>query len=56
MQLTLEEEIKQALQEAIMLETASENFDRARVLDTTQRLSLAPFSFVQMVADQVLPV
>ena len=48
MQLTLEEEIKLALKEAEMLGMT----DKDKILETAQRLSGAPYSFVEQVYEQ----
>lgn len=47
--MTLEQEIQQALIESIILECGRTFYDHNHMLETAQRLSLAPFSFVQEV-------
>ena len=47
---TLKEEIIYALEEAHLMELATGGYDKNHVLETAQRLSYAPFSFVEYVA------
>ena len=47
---TLKDEILYALEEAHLMELATGRYDENRVLETAQRLSFAPFSFVKDVA------
>ena len=48
--LTLKDEILEALVEARILECAREEFDMEHVMFVAQKLSGAPFSFIQEVA------
>lgn len=50
--MTVRETIKEALEEAIILECAREEFDRDNMILTAMRLSGAPFSFVEQVAHE----
>lgn len=51
---TIENEIIDALNEAIIMESANTVFSREHVLEVAQRLSLCPFSFVELVAQKHL--
>lgn len=49
MKADLREEIVEAIEEAIILQCALDQYDEDHVLYVAQRLSRAPFSFVQKV-------
>lgn len=51
--LTLEQNIRDAIQEAMILETARDSFDRENVIYTAQRLSGAPYSFVKEIFSEM---
>lgn len=50
--MTVRETIKEALEEAVIMECAREEFDRDNMILTAMRLSGAPFSFVEIVASE----
>lgn len=51
---TLREEIVDAIMEATIIESANDSFCVNHLLETAQRLSLAPFSFVKQVYEETV--